>query len=513
VTPEPLVSVVTIFRDAEPFLEEAARSVLDQSWPRLELLLVDDGSTDASATTAEELAAAEPDRVRLLRHPGGANRGRSASRRLGIEAARGDLIAFLDGDDVWDVGHLEHEVRLLQAAPEARMVIGRAVVWRSWCDPDAVDGLTPLPAAPGTIVQPPDLLAAVLRNGETRTPTCSLLVEADALRASGGPVSEFTGMFDDQVLLARLQVRYPAVVSPATSARYRQHDRSVTAEDRAARHAARAAGGPSENLGRARFYAWLRTQPEFAPSQLPPDVARLIHLAAAHPARVAGSLTRLRAWRARLRRARRRIGRTLASSAKGRVRFGSLATMAPLADTSPRGSETVAEELGLRYLERLWRHDVRGDVLSLGTDLALRLGEDRVDAVEVDLTRAKPGAFDCVVVNGSSGAVDPDGLLRAAEVVRPGGSMIGCLAAVPTAPRAEPSSWLATAAEVRRVLSSTFEDEDVVVAPLGNVLTSIAAMHGLSAAELDGAALRRTDERFPTVVAFRALKRAHRSVV
>lgn len=85
----PLVSVVTIFLDAERFIEEAIESVFAQTYDRWELLLVDDGSTDRSRDVARRYAARYPSRVRYLEHPGHQNRGMSPSRNLGIAHAAG----------------------------------------------------------------------------------------------------------------------------------------------------------------------------------------------------------------------------------------------------------------------------------------------------------------------------------------------------------------------------------------------------------------------------------------
>src|SRR5262249_40463181 len=98
---KPLVSVIMIFLNAEPFIEEAIDSVLQQTYADWELLLVDDGSSDASTQIARRFAAGLPGRVRYLEHDQHVNLGKSASRNLGISEARGEFIAFLDADDVW----------------------------------------------------------------------------------------------------------------------------------------------------------------------------------------------------------------------------------------------------------------------------------------------------------------------------------------------------------------------------------------------------------------------------
>src|SRR5439155_1099123 len=115
----PSVSVVMPFRDALPFFAEAIESVLAQTYPALELVLVDDASSDGSSDVAERYVASSTAAVSLLRHPGGVWRGMSASRNLGISASHGDLIAFLDADDVWMPDHLELDVALLTAHPDA----------------------------------------------------------------------------------------------------------------------------------------------------------------------------------------------------------------------------------------------------------------------------------------------------------------------------------------------------------------------------------------------------------
>ena len=96
---EPLFSAVIPAHDAEPFIGRALRSALAQDGVSLEVIVVDDGSTDRTA----ELAAAWDGPVRVI---GQANAGVAAARNRGIREARGELIAFLDADDEWLPGHL-----------------------------------------------------------------------------------------------------------------------------------------------------------------------------------------------------------------------------------------------------------------------------------------------------------------------------------------------------------------------------------------------------------------------
>jgi hypothetical protein len=102
----PLVSVVVPAYNAEATLAASLASAAAQSYRRIEILIVDDGSTDCTAAVAERFCAAEP-RARLIRK---ANGGASSARNAGIAAASGDYVAPLDADDLWHPAKLERQV-------------------------------------------------------------------------------------------------------------------------------------------------------------------------------------------------------------------------------------------------------------------------------------------------------------------------------------------------------------------------------------------------------------------
>ena len=108
---QPLVSVIMPVYNAARFLKQAMESVLRQSYRNLELIMIDDGSTDDSLSMMRAYAA-QDDRVRVIANE--KNRGVSYVRNCGIRAARGEYIALLDSDDVWLENKLESQVRLQQ---------------------------------------------------------------------------------------------------------------------------------------------------------------------------------------------------------------------------------------------------------------------------------------------------------------------------------------------------------------------------------------------------------------
>jgi glycosyltransferase involved in cell wall biosynthesis len=114
----PLLSVVIPCYNAARFLPEAAASVLAQRYEPLEILLVDDGSTDSTPEIAPALAP----EVRYLRQE---NRGPAAARNWGLREARGEIVAFLDADDLWPEGKLDLQMGRLLADPALDLVSGR----------------------------------------------------------------------------------------------------------------------------------------------------------------------------------------------------------------------------------------------------------------------------------------------------------------------------------------------------------------------------------------------------
>src|SRR5262245_9882120 len=116
----PRVSVIMPAYNVEPFVAEAARSVLAQTFRDLELVVVDDGSTDGTADVVAAIAATEP-RVRLVRQP---NRGLAGARNTAMRMARGDIFALLDSDDLWEPEFLGEQVAILDARPSIDIVTG-----------------------------------------------------------------------------------------------------------------------------------------------------------------------------------------------------------------------------------------------------------------------------------------------------------------------------------------------------------------------------------------------------
>lgn len=222
-TDQPLVSAVIIFLDGERYLTEAIDSVLGQSYQELELLLVDDGSSDRSPAIAHEYAERHPGKIQVLTHPGHVNRGMSASRNLGVDHARGDYIAFLDADDVWLPTKIEEQVRILIENPSVALLYGRTQIWHSWENASTgKDFFYPLGVAANRVHSPPQMLGNLVENRFQTPTTCNAIISRAAYLHLGGFEVSFRGMYEDQAFFAKLYLEYPTYVSDAVWARYRQ---------------------------------------------------------------------------------------------------------------------------------------------------------------------------------------------------------------------------------------------------------------------------------------------------
>ena len=136
----PLVSVVVACRNESQWIRATLESALAQTWTRIEVLVVDDGSTDDTAAIVESIR--DP-RLRLIRQPA---KGACAARNIGLREARGALIQMLDGDDLIAPDKIRHQVERWRRDGDAKVYFGpyARFVWKpedgrfepqaNWCD-------------------------------------------------------------------------------------------------------------------------------------------------------------------------------------------------------------------------------------------------------------------------------------------------------------------------------------------------------------------------------------------
>src|SRR6266566_5561551 len=227
-----IVAIMPLYNGAR-WIEQSIRSVLAQTLPPDEFIVVDDGSTDDGHRIAERLAQSHP--IRLLRKPNG---GQSSARNFGVAHSRSALIALLDQDDAWYPHHL---ATLIEPFRKPR---GVPVGW-VYSDVDEVDesggmvnkrllGLMP----PGNPLFPREnpkrSLAACLSNDMFVLPSASLITRG-AFEAVGGFDERLCGYEDDDLFLRLFRAGYDNVFIDEPLSQWRIHRTSTSRTSRMAR--------------------------------------------------------------------------------------------------------------------------------------------------------------------------------------------------------------------------------------------------------------------------------------
>lgn len=228
---EPLVSVIIPFLNAAQFITATIESVLAQSYPNWEIILIDDGSTDESHQIATSFVNKYPDKIFIYSHPQKQNKGAAASRNLGFDKSKGDLIAFLDSDDLWLPDKLENQVQLMISNKEIDVLCEATQYWNSWYKLEAKDFTIQIGAPSEKLYQPPKLSALLYPLGEGDSfCTCALILRRQSYEAVGGFDETFTGtnqLFEDQTFFLKTCLTQKVYLSSASNNIYRQRPNSL----------------------------------------------------------------------------------------------------------------------------------------------------------------------------------------------------------------------------------------------------------------------------------------------
>ena len=223
----PRVSVLVPVYNGQAYLAEALESALAQSYRSFEVIVVDDGSTDASASIARMYAYRSNGRLRVVTQ---ANAGLPAARNAAMAAARGEFFALLDADDVWLPNHLAHAVAALDADPAVGLVHANI---------ERIDGSGRSIGVPLRFwrLQDDPFKALALRHEHVSCPTA--VFRRACVDAVGGFDLQFTGLgCEDRDLWLRIAEGWKLRYLDAVSARYRVHGKNMS--------------GNRERMGQAR---------------------------------------------------------------------------------------------------------------------------------------------------------------------------------------------------------------------------------------------------------------------
>ena len=198
---QPLVSILMPLYNAEQWVEETIRSCRSQTYTNWQLIVVDDGSTDASASIVEKTASSEP-RITLLRQP---NSGACVARNLALRHCKGDYILYLDADDLISPDKIEMQVEALSHTDSGAVAI---CAWEHFSDrPSAAITSRPYYRSYGN---PIEFLTQMWEIGGMMQPSCYLIPRQ--LIATAGEWNEALTLNQDGEFMCRVLANATSIV-------------------------------------------------------------------------------------------------------------------------------------------------------------------------------------------------------------------------------------------------------------------------------------------------------------
>ena len=261
----PLVSFLVPAYNVAPFIRETLASVLSSDRDDIEIVVVNDGSTDE---TPAILASIQDPRLRVVHQH---NKGLPATRNTGIVHSRGEFLVFLDGDDLFEMDALDQLVDALRADPEAVLSYGV-------CNKFYGDGRHWAPSPYGKIKPRPSghLLGEIVQRNFIGPPGCCCVRRSAAEQA--GLFDVTLRMCEDWEFYSRVAAVGKFAFVPVTCLRYRQHDTSMS----------KLLGAKAENY--TRFTETLFANPSVAGGF---DAAELQRLRRSHDAHIRAYIAQL----------------------------------------------------------------------------------------------------------------------------------------------------------------------------------------------------------------------------
>jgi glycosyltransferase involved in cell wall biosynthesis len=538
-----LVSCVIIFYNAKRYLADAIESVFSQTYSNWELVLVDDGSTDGSAKIARQYAKRRSNQVRILTHPGAVNLGKSASRNLGMRAARGEFLAMLDADDIWLPEKLEQQVALLRAHPSVDMLYGPVRYWYSWTGRPR-DGLMDMssrvrlpPMVRFKIFEPPTLLTKMIvsearrHEGSCPYPSCVIL-RSNLFQQCNGFDVDFRDVYDDAIFFVKVFLTGRIYVCDQIWTYYRLHPDAPYSESytdlikSGSWHPVKANPSEQKFLERAAEYvnASRNRYPFLQIAQLHTALwyARLRYRRPKSFWLLSSFLKRGRGlirW-AQDKFAPRSTSNTRQHPRPGVIRWGDFNSLQPISDHIgfERRSSSIRARIAKSFLSQ-HRKVIQGRVIELGDDALTReYGGDQVRSVTVlrpselfsdDGTNFGPeSTCDCLIAMDAVQYADDPSLVvgRIERRLSPGGTALVILPGLVPMTAIPNDRWRFTVFAARRLFETAFPPETIKVQSYGNVRLAIATFHGLGEDDLDEATFKQQDEEFPLFVAVMATK-------
>lgn len=519
--------VITTYNHAA-FLDDAIRSIIRQSIPADEIIVVDDGSTDHP----EAVVSAYP-QVRLIRQP---NQGLSAARNTGLRAAASDKIIFLDADDRLCQGAIEAGLKCFVHHPEAGFVYG------GYRYIDAGGGMTDEPRCQDVGVDP----HLTFLQGNVIGMHGTVLYSRRHLLAAGGFDVTLRRCEDYDVYL-RMSRMYPVANHHQTVAEYRRHGTNMSlnhlemlrwVQRVLERYRPAGRSGPAAAAWRQGQANWLHNYfyqivvARGGDGRRLAVVHRIVDAVRASPA-LTGRYLIQRLLKGALPPGviftlKRLTGRR-PPPLVGRVRFGDFNRTSPISPDFGFDRGTPVDRHYIEAFLAAHRGDIRGRALEVGdASYCRRFGTGIVRQDVLHLAAGNPEAtivgdlsvpgtlpeqaFDCLVITQTLQFIY-DMHAAVAEMhraLKPGGVLLLTCPGISQVDHGRSwgasSCWSINRPAAERMFAEVFGAANVVVGVRGNVYAAVCLLEGLALEEVDAAKLEVPDVSYPVIVTVRARK-------
>jgi glycosyltransferase involved in cell wall biosynthesis len=509
--------VITTYNHAA-FLDDAIRSVVYQTVPANEIIVVDDGSTDHP-----DIVVSGYCHVRLIRQR---NQGLSAARNTGLEAAVGDKIIFLDADDRLCQSAIEAGLECFVRHSEAGFVYGGFHLI------DAGGGLTGDPVCRDI---GPDPHIAFLRGNQVGMHGTVMYDRRRLLDAGGFDVT--LRRCEDYDIYLRMSRNHAVANHRHIVAEYRRHGTNMSSNSLEmlrsvqrvlARYKPPEGSGPAAAAWHQGQAYWRRYYFDEILRVL--SARRIVDAVRASPTLAARHLIR------RLERALprgviftlKRLAGRRQPPPLGRVRFGDFNRLSPISPDFGFGRGTPVDRYYIEAFLATYSSDIRGRALEIGDAFYCRkFGTGVVQQDVLHITADNPeativgdlsvpgvlpeGAFDCLVVTQTLHLIyDMHAAVAAMyRALKPGGVLLLTCPGISQVDRREWGAtwfWSLTRLAAERMFGDVFGAPSVAVETRGNVYAAVCFLEGLALEEVDATKLDVLDAAYPVVVTVRARK-------
>ncbi|MGQ3685780.1 MAG: glycosyltransferase family 2 protein [Candidatus Loosdrechtia sp.] len=547
----PLVSIIIPCYNQSDFLGEAIKSALHQTYNNIEIIVVDDGSSDRTREVALEF----PD-IRYIRQR---NQGLSAARNTGIGQGRGHYMVFLDADDRLLPSAIESGLNCFRKHENCAFVFGTHTYIKS-------DG-SPYRPAENFKAELNCSLAQLRKEGINGDHYCALLhgnyIGMHASVMYRRDILEFFGGFDtslgaceDYDLYLRITKEHPICFHDDVVAEYRLHGANMTKNAEMMLRTTLSVLQSQRKKDYIKAYRsgkkfWIKYYGYYLIKQVMTQLCvsgKRIHS-------LRGIITLLRYApccidMSMLKYAKRIIRkifnslfplsalRTMSNKQAacsyipppGHINFGDIRRLAPLSDDSDCKKD---DSIDRYYIESFFANnasDIYGNVLEIGReDYALRFGKTEAKKIETlhlydansvvrenvinpsNADHVPSDAYDCIIVPQELQAIYEikDALVTLHRILKPGGVLLATLPGISKKGKDEQSKrrlWSFTTLSARRLFEEVFPVFHLTVESFGNVLASVALMHGLKATDLKPEELVYNDPQYQILITVRAVK-------